>query len=100
MLKSRKGIHRKTKTQRSTQRSTRRSTRRSKRRSTYCNKRIICNRIKQNRTKGGDYTDPTITERELVPLKSKGVVVAMPGYVFSAKEYVDHMEYMDRQGSP
>jgi hypothetical protein len=30
----------------------------------------------------------------------KGVVVSMPGYVFSAKEYDEHMKYMDRQGSP
>jgi hypothetical protein len=73
-------------------------------------KRIICNRTKRNRTKrnhtkrnrtkGGNYTDATTTERELVPIGTKGVVVSMPGYVFSAKEYDEHMEYMDRQGSP
>jgi hypothetical protein len=98
-MQRRKGIHR-----------TRRShTHRSNR-----IKRIICNhtkrnhtkrnrtkrnRTKRNRTKGGNYTDVTTTERELVPMKSKGVVVAMPGYVFSAEEYDRHMEYMDRQGS-
>jgi hypothetical protein len=31
-------------------------------------------------------------------MKSKGVVVSMPGYVFSAEEYDRHMENMDRQG--
>jgi len=95
MQRRRKGIHR-------TQRTQRRSTRRNRTRSTHRNrthsKRIICNRTK--RTKGGNYDkDVTTNTRELVPIKSKGVVVAMPGYVFSAKEYDDHMEYMDRQGS-
>jgi len=64
-------------------------------------KRIICNRINRTkRRKGGNYTDATTAERELVPIMPKGVVVSMPGYVFSAKEYDEHMKYMDRQGSP
>jgi hypothetical protein len=77
--------------------------------STHRSKRIICNRTKRNRikrnqtkrnrTNGGDYTNATTTERELVPIGPKGVVVAMPGYVFSAEEYVRHMENMDRHGS-
>ena len=89
-MQRRRGIHR---TLRKRNRSTRRSTR---------SKRIICNkRTRRNkRTKGGNYDkDVTTNTRELVPIKSKGVVVAMPGYVFSAREYDDHMEYMDRQGS-
>jgi hypothetical protein len=36
---------------------------------------------------------------ELVPMKSKDVVISMPGHVLSAKDYKKHMEYMDFQGS-
>ena len=106
-MQRRKGTHRTQQIQRgkrtrSNRSRTHRRTYRSTYRSTHHSKRIICNRAKRNRTKrtnGGDYTDATITERELVPIGPKGVVVAMPGYVFSAEEYVRHMENVDRNGS-
>lgn len=100
MKKSRKGIRRNKRTQR--------------------NARIICNRQvlhrvqterrnqvqrrkktqRRNRIKGGNYdTDITTDMMELVPMKSKDVVISMPGHVLSAKDYKKHMEYMDFQGS-
>jgi hypothetical protein len=99
MQRRRKGIHRAQQTQRrSIRRNRTRRNRTHRNRNRTHSKRIICNYTK--RTKGGNYDkDVTTNTRELVPIKSKGVVVAMPGYVFSAKEYDDHMEYMDRQGS-
>lgn len=95
MQRRRKGIQ-------SSKRSYRNRSHRNRNRSNRTHrKRIICNRINRTkRRKGGNYTDATTAERELVPIMPKGVVVSMPGYVFSAKEYDEHMKYMDRQGSP
>lgn len=96
MQRRRKGIHRTYRLKRTrSNRRTRRNTQRSHR-----SKRIICNHKKQNRRTGGNYDiDVTTQTRELVPMKSEGVVVAMPGYVLSVKDYQKHMENMDFHGS-
>ena len=106
-MQRRKGLYRTQRIQRT--RSNRSRTHRSRthrsrthRSRTHRTKRIICNRTKRNRTKrrkGGNYdTDVTTQTRELVPMKSKDVVVTMPEHVLSAEDYVKHMEYRDFHG--